>query len=909
MPNLLFCFPMSLRPKPVRELTLHDRLARLSHAAACKLLGPGGSRKLLEGGKIIVDPATQVELTEERFQLRMPLWQGRSVSVLVECDPASRGGLRIGNSPGPQRDLYAAAALAFILEEKQLLGLAAPPKDERPFELLTEAELETRALRDRAKRAAEEPMLVKPADAQSPWSDYSVTSRLSGKTYRVALRGFERGESYCTCPDFRTNTLGTCKHVIKVQTWSKQHFPARQLTVPPCPTEFALAVNYVGQPQLRLLPPMGNSGPLARLGKPLIGRALSDSADVRDVLNFLSQAQSAGVPITVYPDAEELIGRFLHRERLAALVADIRRDPAAHPLRKELLKTALLPYQLDGIAFAAGAGRAILADDMGLGKTIQGIGVAKFLRREAGVRKVLIVCPATLKSQWAREIERFSGLTSQQVFGASALRHTQYAAESFFTICNYEQVLRDFTAIEQAAWGLIILDEGQRIKNWEAKTARVLKALRSPFALVLSGTPLENRLDDLYSVVEFVDGQRLGPAFRFFHAHRVVDDKGKVTGYKNLDRLREQLRPILLRRTRAQVQKDLPPRTTEIVRIVPTDEQLELHGGNMRIVSQLLRKAYFTEMDLLRLRQALLMCRLAANSTALVDKQHPGYSSKLERLAELLADLREEGNRKLILFSEWTGMLDLVEPLLRQARLKFVRLDGKVPQRRRQQIIDTFQTDAGCHAILLTNAGATGLNLQAANTVINLDLPWNPAVLEQRIARAHRLGQTRPVQVYLLVSEQTIEENLLGTLSAKKELALAALDVNSAISELQISSNVEEMRRRLETLLGAAPAAPRDASKQQEVAAALAQQREQFSLSAGQLLMAAARFMGDLAALNQTSAPGAADGFAQRFQEECNRLERDDKGRPRLTVTFPDSAALNDLAANLARLASLGTAK
>ena len=140
-------------------------------------------------------------------------------------------------------------------------------------------------------------------------------------------------------------------------------------------------------------------------------------------------------------------------------------------------------------------------------------------------------------------------------------------------------------AIERAKWDLIILDEGQRIKNWEAKTSQTIKSLRSPFALVLSGTPLENRLDDLFSIVEFIDDRRLGPAFRFFHRHRVTDEKGKVLGYKDLDELRQKLKPVLLRRTRSAVMKDLPPRTTEVVQIAPTDEQAGIDVAQMQIVS------------------------------------------------------------------------------------------------------------------------------------------------------------------------------------------------------------------------------------------------------------------------------------------------------------------------------------
>jgi len=204
---------------------------------------------------------------------------------------------------------------------------------------------------------------------------------------------------------------------------------------------------------------------------------------------------------------------------------------------------------------------------MGLGKTIQGIGVAELLAREAGIGKVLVICPTSLKAQWRDEILRFSRRSAQLILGSAKDRAAQYENGSFFTICNYEQVLRDILPIERVKWDLTVLDEGQRIKNWEARTTRVVKGLRSRFALVLSGTPLENRLEELYSVVQFIDDRRLGPAFRFLNRHRVVDEKGKVLGYKNLDSLRENLRPVVLRRTREEVMSQLPPRTTEIRRI------------------------------------------------------------------------------------------------------------------------------------------------------------------------------------------------------------------------------------------------------------------------------------------------------------------------------------------------------
>jgi SNF2 family DNA or RNA helicase len=440
----------------------------------------------------------------------------------------------------------------------------------------------------------------------------------------------------------------------------------------------------------------------------------------------------------------------------------------------------------------------------------------------------------------------------------------------------------------------------QRIKNWEAQTSQTIKSLRSPFALVLSGTPLENRLDDLFSVVEFIDDRRLGPAFRFFHRHRVVDDNGKVLGYRDLDVLRSNLGPVLLRRTRASVMQDLPARTTEIVRVPPTAEQREFDAAQMHVVSTIVNKKYISEMDLLRLQKALLLARMNANSTYLVDKREPGYSTKLERLAELFEELAAEQGRKIVLFSEWTTMLELIERQLARLHLTYVRLDGSVPQKSRQQLVQRFQHDPACRLFVTTNAGSSGLNLQAADTVINVDLPWNPAVLEQRIARAHRMGQKRPVQVFLLVTEETIEEKLLATLSAKHELALAALDMESDVAEVALASGVEELKRRLEVLLGAKPDAAVDESERRRLndEAERLERRTRVAHAGGQLLSAAFAFLSEMVPQRDETEMSAQ--LARQFRERLDEcLERDEHGRPRLTVTLPDDAALDNLARSL----------
>jgi SNF2 family DNA or RNA helicase len=625
--------------------------------------------------------------------------------------------------------------------------------------------------------------------------------------------------------------------------------------------------------------------------------------NVGDLLGCIKKIESLGHEVVIYPDAGEYINRKLYLERIKSQVDEIRKDPKNHPLRKTLLKAELLPYQLDGIAFAVGTGRAVLADDMGLGKTIQGIGAAELLAREAGISKVLVVCPASVKSQWRLEMMRFSDRSHQLVLGSAKERVAQYDHPCFFTICNYEQVLRDLLAIERVKWDFIILDEGQRIKNWEAKTSRVIKALKSPYALVLSGTPMENRLDELYSVVEFIDDRRLGPVFRFYNRYRVVDEKGKVLGYKNLDELRERLKPVLLRRTRKTVMSELPPRTTEIRRIPPTGEQLDFHNGQMRIIRTIISKKYISEMDLLRLQKALLMCRMVANSTFLVDKVPPGYSSKLVEFENLIDQLIEEEDRKIVLFSEWTTMLGLIEPLLGKRKAGYVRLDGSIPQKKRQGLIHQFQREPDCKFFITTNAGAIGLNLQVANTVINVDLPWNPAVLEQRISRVHRMGQKRPVQAYLLVTEETLEEKLLGTLSAKHELALAALDLDSKVKTVDLASGMEELKRRLEVLLGATPDGAIDESQRVEVEREVERlaRKEKIAAAGGQLLGAAFAFIGEMFPQKEETEETLhlAESLKSRLSD-C--LEKDENGRLKMTIALPDESVLNNFAKSLAQI-------
>ncbi|MCU0708053.1 MAG: DEAD/DEAH box helicase [Pirellula sp.] len=891
--------------KVTKRRDIRSRLGHMTVRQAARLLDPKGAEQLRLASKIEIDAAEHIKILGDTLIARVPdrsLASGWARVTLVE-KTSRADGLQLSCDACSDKCLHIAATLQCVLESKMVLGLSTEPDPDEPIENLTESELIERAIADRKKRATTERMVIESLNRKTPWTEYTVTSQESGRSYHVSLRGEAPGDSACTCPDFRTNQLGVCKHIFHVLDAVKKQFKPKALATSPRPKELSLRMHY-GHPDdpqvgLRFVLPDDVDRHVVKLVGHYQQQTLTDP---KLSLKIVRALERNGTPVQVHPDAETYIHTRSMQQRLAEQSAEIRKSPKDHPLRTSLLKVPLLPYQMDGIAFAVGAGRAILADDMGLGKTIQGIGTAELLGRLTDIRNVLVVCPASLKSQWASEIARFCDRSHRIVMGTAEERAEQYADEAFFKIANYEQIVRDEAVVQNIDWDLIILDEGQRIKNWESKTSRTFQMLKSKYALVLSGTPLENRLEELYTVAKFIDSKRLGPAYRFFHKHRSVDDSGRVVGYKRLEELRATLAPMLLRRTRASVMQELPERTTEIVRIRPTDEQRTMSNEHVANAARIAAKPYLTEIDMLRLQKHLLCARMAANSTFLVDKQEPAYSSKLEVMEELLEQLADEPSRKIVIFSEWTKMLDLIEPLLNKHGIDFVRLEGKIPQKQRQAIVHRFQKDPTCRAIIMSNAGATGLNLQAANTVINVDLPWNPAVLEQRIARAHRMGQKRPVHVFILVTEQTIEERLLETLAAKSELAHAALDFDSDISEVSMSSGAESLKKRLEKLLGEKPIATVDESQRQEAeqsAQLTAERRAKVAAAGGELLGAALNLVSQLLDQGNPPEPTLVQAMSTNLQS-C--VDRDEQGRPQLRLTLPDDQSLQSLAKTLAQL-------
>ena len=458
--------------------------------------------------------------------------------------------------------------------------------------------------------------------------------------------------------------------------------------------------------------------------------------------------------------------------------------------------------------------RAMLADDMGLGKTVQAIAASALLKELRDIQQVLVICPASLKHQWAREIRRFTSLSVIVVEGKKQYRRNLYRDGSFFKIINYELVRYDEEELLQRRFDLIILDEAQRIKNWRAKTAQIVKQLRSRYAFVLTGTPLENRIDELYSIFQFLDPRILGPLWhfndRFYQLEKGQRGGYKVLGYQNLDKLRSLIAPYTLRRTREEVLEDLPERVDNNYFVEMTDPQWRAYNEFKETVAKLVailnRRPLFPKE-----RETLLMClvkmRIICNALALHDKEipvkdHEKTAPKLRELYHILVDEIASNGHKAVIFSQWANMLALTEPVLQRVGVGYVKLTGAVPTPKRGALIERFFEDPDCKVFLSTDAGGVGLNLQAANMVINLDLPWNPAVLEQRIARAHRHGQPSSVQVINLVAKGTIEERMLDTLATKRNVFAGVFGAEEEnLSEIKFADTGQGLLQQLGELL------------------------------------------------------------------------------------------------------------
>ncbi len=682
----------------------------------------------------------------------------------------------INNKPSE----WNAVAIAALLQAHEELKM--------PAGIITEGKAYTRqgmmkrVLAERKEKAATASYKVKFAD--NIYGEHELINE-KGVRYHVLLRDFTNETGYINNPDWQTNKLGTSKHIMyifdklkndkKLYNRLAKTFPYIEIYTDPL-NEYNITWHYPH--------PMPS-----RVGK-LVKKCFGDGKFIpagkeKEFLYFI-QSAAAMPEIVIRSEVEEKVKQAWDKEALDQLKKTATPDFG-------LLKSKLFPYQQEGVSFATFKQGCIIADEMGLGKTIQAIGAAVMKKKLLGFKRTLVVCPASLKEQWKKEIEKFSQEEAVIVEGLPKERNAIYRkSQAYFLIVNYETVLRDLNAINKTEPDFIILDEAQKIKNFTTITAHNIKQLYKKHALVITGTPIENRISDLYSIVQFIDPGFLGPLWEFSYQHCYFDEKNrnKITGYYNLQHLYERLKPILLRREKKTVLRELPAITHIDVPVPLHEDQQSIHASYAKAIAGILRKKFITPYDQQKLMLSLLGMRMCCDSTFLVDKE-THISPKLAELKEILIEKMDLPNKpgKVIIFSEWVVMLQIIGKMLHEAGIGFAMLSGKVEVKNRGKLVKKFESDPDCKIFLSSEAGGVGLNLQVADTIVNFELPWNPAKKNQRIGRIDRLGQrSKKLTVISLISRRSIEEKIAAGLGLKQKLFDGVLSENNRLDVVDLSA-------------------------------------------------------------------------------------------------------------------------
>lgn len=434
-------------------------------------------------------------------------------------------------------------------------------------------------------------------------------------------------------------------------------------------------------------------------------------------------------------------------------------------------KLPLLPYQKVGATFLAKIKSGLLGDDVGLGKTIQTLAV---IEADPSIHKVLILCPAILKYQWEAEIQKFLGEeTATQVIGGTKAERTEKwnAPSNKFYIANYELLLRDFDLINQGTWDYIVADEASKISNPRSKTSQSLKKLKARNRLALTGTPISNKPNEVWNIIDFTNPGVLGNYYKFVDRYCIRDQYNGIFGYQNLEELQKRIRRYMIRRTKEQVLPELPEKITKDL---PFDLSFAEHTLYKKLKQEMLFEIEAVDIskmaDPATIQMALVkMMRLQqlADSMELIGEKKD--STKLDVLKELIDE--ELKGRKIIVFTKFAQMADIL-----QRELGGFKISGSVNQATREAILSEFNNPAspvfkGSNLLIMTSAGQFGLNIQSASVVIHYDQEWSLAKMTQREGRAHRYGQKQTVLVYNLLARGTIDFYVQKKLLHKSNVA------------------------------------------------------------------------------------------------------------------------------------------
>lgn len=487
---------------------------------------------------------------------------------------------------------------------------------------------------------------------------------------------------------------------------------------------------------------------------------------------------------TIDPDLWAAVRRDQELAREAEALAVMPDTEFATPL-------PLFPYQKVGSAFLWKIGNGLLGDEMGLGKTIQSLAVCQKLFKDQGRLRALIFAPAAVKWQWAGEIEKFIGVEGsvQVIEGTKAERDVQWRSAARFTIVNYELLLRDFEAMDQD-WDIIIADEATKISNPSAQQSKKVKKLRAKRRIAMTGTPISNRANEVWNIIDFVAPGVFGNYGLFLQRYCLKNQWGGIFGYQNMEELRDRLKRYMIRRLKVDVLPELPAKICTDIPFDMTEAELALYKKlKKEILFEIEQKdidkletpmtIQYTLVKMLRLRQL-------ADSTELLG--HNTQSSKLDTLKELLAEALTNG-KKAIVFTQFAEMADILEREL--VEYKPLKISGTIKEEYRD-VVARFNEVEDHRVLVMTSAGQFGLNIQRASVIFHYDQEWSLAKMQQREGRAHRIGQKDTVMVYNLLAKGTVDYYVKKILHAKAELSNQILgDVPIGMEQIQEMLNYE----------------------------------------------------------------------------------------------------------------------
>lgn len=591
--------------------------------------------------------------------------------------------------------------------------------------------------------------------AQPVFSNFRVRSP-SGQSYEVELRDLAWREVYCTCVDFRVNRLGTCKHAEAVLA----ELEAQR------PQDVERAFEE-GSPRIDVVP-------------------AADGASLAVARNFEAlpaewQARFTEAGLPAGEQVEDLLTRLaavdgvrISRE-VREWVAERRREADLFEARREyeqavrsghapLSETAvpLAPYQREGMLHLAFRERAILADEIGLGRSAQAIAACALLERLGRARRVLAVVPHALRPAWEAEIAQLTSLSCRPVARSGPSRLQQYEEPAFFTLCTYEQASRDVGPLNEVlAPDVVILDEAQRIRDWDAPVALKIKQLRSRYAFVLTSDAIGQDVDEVYALMSFVNPEVLGPLFRFNREYYRFDEAGQPVGTQNLDALRQRIRPYVMRRARTDVAAQLPPLSEAVYTVELEGSQQAAYREQEQIAEDLRReeaKRSLTRPERDRLIRCLSTMRMICDSPAVLGARQDAPAPKI---VELLRILEETDTGRVVVFSEWERMARLVFQAIQSTGREAVLVHGELGAAERRSAAERFAGDSGCRFAVSTDLGSSPLAAAGAQTLIHVDVPWNLRRIELR-RRSLAVGGHGLLREIYLVARGTLEERLLA---------------------------------------------------------------------------------------------------------------------------------------------------